>query len=272
MEKIKVSTLFLILFFAAEVAAILTNALSLSYDAVEVAGREFMWYYLPHDEEQQPKPMEKAGYIKDYDVLYVGNPDKKIIYLTFDDCPENGNIPSILDILEQHHAPASFFMTEVYIRKHPDVIRRIVGDGYLVCNHTSNHIRVTRLSFEKFKAELKGVEDAFREVTGKEIAKYFRPPQGAFNETSLSYTEEMGYTTVFWSFRYVDWEVNNQPSEDAAYKTIIKETHPGEIVLLHCQSKTNVCVLDRVMTTWEQQGYTFGSIDDIEKKQVQNMK
>jgi peptidoglycan-N-acetylmuramic acid deacetylase len=270
MSRLKVSTLFLIVFFMAEMGAILSNTLSLYYDTTQAAAREFMWYYLPHDEEEQPEPMEKAGYLKDYDVIYIGSPDRKVIYLTFDDCPENGNISSILDVLEEHHAPAAFFMTEVFIRKHPDVIRRIDGDGYLVCNHTAHHVSVTRLSFDKLKAEIKGVEDAFREVTGKELDKYFRPPQGKFNETSLSYTEELGYTTVFWSFRYTDWEVNNQPSEDAAYNTIMKETHPGEIVLLHCQSKTNVKVLDRVLDSWEQQGYTFGSIADIQKKQVSN--
>lgn len=222
-----------------------------------------MWYYLPHGKDEQPAPMEKAAYLKNYDVLYVGPADKKMIYLTFDDCPENGNIPALLDVLEKHNAPAAFFMTEDYIRKHPDTIKRISDDGYLVCNHTSNHIGVSRLPFEKFEAELKGVEDAYREVTGKELAKYFRPPQGKFSESSLSFAEEMGYITVFWSFRYIDWEVNNQPSEERAFNIIMKETHPGEIVLLHCQSKTNVMVLERVMSEWEKQGFMFGSLDDI---------
>ncbi len=224
---------------------------------------EFMWYYLPHSKDEQPEPMEKAPYIKDYNVLYIGPADRKVIYLTFDDCPENGNIPAILDVLEKHDAPAAFFMTEDYIRKHPETIKRISDDGYLVCNHTSHHKSVSHMPFEKLEAELHGVEDAYREITGKELAKYFRPPQGQFSERSLGYTDELGYITVFWSFRYIDWELNNQPSEERALDIIMKETHPGEIALLHCQSKTNVKILDRVMTAWEEQGYTFGSLDDI---------
>jgi peptidoglycan/xylan/chitin deacetylase (PgdA/CDA1 family) len=128
-----------------------------------------MWYYLPHDTDEQPEPMEKAPYIKDHNVLYICPADKKAIYLTFDDCPNNENIPKILDILKKHNAPAAFFMTEDYIRKHPDVIKKISDGGHLICNHTSHHEVVCHMPFEKLEAELKGVEDAYREVTGREL-------------------------------------------------------------------------------------------------------
>jgi peptidoglycan-N-acetylmuramic acid deacetylase len=228
-----------------------------------VSADEFMWYYLPHKAEEPPEPMEKAGYLSDYDVLYLGDTSRKIIYLTFDDCPANGNIPVILDVLEAHGATATFFMTETYIRDHAGIICRIVSGGSLVCNHTAHHVSVSRVSFDKFKAELEGVEDAYREVTGEELPRFFRPPQGLFSEKTLSYAGQLGYTTVFWSFRYADWEVSRQPSEDDAFNTITSETHPGEIALLHCQSATNVRVLNRVMTAWEDAGYTFGSLGDI---------
>lgn len=221
----------------------------------------YLWYYLPHNEGEQPLPMEKAKYKMNYDVLYAGGAEDKVIYLTFDDCPENDNIPKILDIMKKHNATGTFFMTENYIRKHPDVIRRIVCEGSLVSNHTAHHVLVTNLSFEKFQAELKSVEDAYFEVTGQQLLKYFRPPQGQFNEVTLDYTARLGYTTVFWSFRYKDWDVNNQPSEQEAYNMIMKETHPGMIILLHCQSKTNLKILDRIMTDWEAKGYTFETID-----------
>jgi len=224
---------------------------------------EFMWYYLPHAADQPPKPMEKAGYISDYDVLYLGDTGGKVIYLTFDDCPDNGNIPAILDVLEAHGATAAFFMNEAYIRDNPEVIQRIAGGGCLVCNHTAHHISMSHIAFEKFRAELKGVEDAYRDVTGEELPKFFRPPQGLFSETTLSYAQQLGYTTVFWSFRYTDWEVYSQPSDDTAFETIISETHPGEIALLHCQSRANVHVLDHVLTAWEEAGYRFGSLYDI---------
>lgn len=231
--------------------------------AVQQPADEFMWYYLPHEAGEPPKPMEKAPYVSEHRVIYAGCADEKKIYLTFDDCPDNGNIPKILDVLEKHRAAAAFFMNEAYIRQHPDVIERIDSSGSLVCNHTAKHVAVTRLTNEEFKAQLKGVEDAYFEVTGKPLPKFFRPPQGLFSKATLTYADELGYTTVFWSFRYSDWDIYNQPSESAAFQTIMDETHPGEIVLLHCQSKTNVAILDSLMSAWEKQGYSFGLINEI---------
>lgn len=229
----------------------------------QAAADEYMWYYLPHESQQQPKPMEKAPYIKNYPVIYVGNAEENKIYLTFDDCPANENIPTILDTLKSHHAVATFFMTEGYIRQNPDVINRILSEGSLIGNHTAKHVGVTRLNFDQFKAQLQGVEDAFYETTGTQLPKFFRPPQGLFSEQTLKFADEMGYTTVFWSFRYSDWDVNHQPSKECAYKTIMNETHPGEIVLLHSQSKTNVSILDSILSAWEEQGYSFGLISEI---------
>lgn len=260
MEKLKLSTVVLTFLAAALILMVCARFLPSNEP---VSADEFMWYYLPHKADEPPNPMEKAGYISDYNVLYLGDTKQRVIYLTFDDCPENGNIPAILDVLEEHEATAAFFMTELYIRKHPDIIKRIVADGCLVCNHTAHHIGMSRVSFDKFKEELEGVEAAYREVTGEELPKYFRPPQGLFSEKTLSFAEELGYTTVFWSFRYSDWDEYAQPTDNAAFDTILKETHPGEIALLHCQSSANVHILDRVLTAWEDAGYAFGSLNDI---------
>jgi len=233
----------------------------------QAAADEFMWYYLPHETDVQPEPMEKAPYIQKHRVIFVGSSEEKKIYLTFDDCPNNDNIPKIIETLKKHKATAAFFMTEAYIRRNPGIIRRIVEEGNLVCNHTAKHVAVTRLTFEEFKEQLSGVEDAYFDATGRNLPKYFRPPQGLFSERTLQYADELGYTTVFWSFRYEDWDVNNQPPPEAAYDLLMKETHPGEIALLHCQSATNVGVLDSVMTAWEEKGYSFGLISEIEIRQ-----
>jgi peptidoglycan-N-acetylmuramic acid deacetylase len=271
MRRLQISTLAMMFLCAAIVLALGVKGFLSARPASGSAMRsstEYLWYYLPHGPNEPPKPIEKATYLDQYDVLYVGPPDENVLYLTFDDCPEGDSIPRILDTLEKHGAPAAFFMTEEYIRAHPDVIRRIADNGNLVGNHTASHVRVTGMSFDRFAAELAGVEDAYREATGRELPKFFRPPQGRFSEVTLDFAERLGYTTVFWSFRYEDWDPYHQLSSEQAMKTILAETHPGEILLLHSQSSTNVRILDRLLIAWEEQGFEFRSLGDIPRRAV----
>ena len=95
------------------------------------------------------------------------------------------------------------------------------------------------------------------------MKKFYRPPQGKYSEENLKMAQSMGYTTVFWSLAYVDWYNDNQPTEQEAFDKLIPRIHNGAIVLLHSTSKTNSEILDKLLTEWENLGYTFGSIEEL---------
>ncbi len=228
--------------------------------------KEYDWYIVPKSGGAQPAPNEQATFIKDYKAWFVGAPDDKIIYLTFDAGYENGSTPIILDALKKHKAPAAFFLVANFIKRNPELVKRMADEGHLVCNHSYTHKNMAKLTdFEQFKNEVTKNEEVCREAAGVEMAKYFRPPEGKFSEQSIKYAEELGYTTVFWSFAYVDWYNDKQPAEEEAIQKIIGRTHPGAIVLLHSTSKTNGLILDRVLSKWEEMGYTLKSLDDFKK-------
>lgn len=105
MSKWKLSTAVVVWLSAALVLMICARLLP---EGERVSADEFLWYYLPHDAEKPPHPMEKAKYVDEYNVIYLGDTSKKVIYLTFDDCPNNGNIPKILDILKRTGLPPRF--------------------------------------------------------------------------------------------------------------------------------------------------------------------
>ena len=187
--------------------------------------------------------------------------------MTFDAGYENGYTNLLLDTLKKHNAPANFFVVESYIRNNPDLVKRMVNEGHLVCNHSKSHVSMASIDdLDKFKKEIVSVADAYKDVTGKEMPKYFRPPMGKFSKRSLKYTQDLGYSTIFWSFAYVDWYDSNQPSHEEAKKKIYSRTHPGAIVLLHSNSQTNAEILDEVLTHWEQEGYTIKSLDYLTNK------
>ncbi|MBR5542797.1 MAG: polysaccharide deacetylase family protein [Oscillospiraceae bacterium] len=199
-----------------------------------------------------------------YDAHFVGDENEKVIYLTFDAGFENGNMPKILDALKAHNAPAAFFLVGNFIDREPELLKRMVSEGHIIGNHTLSHPDMSKISdFEKFSAELSGLNDKYRAVIGEDMKKFYRPPQGKFSEANLGNAQKLGYKTVFWSLAYVDWYENRQPSHEEALKTLTTRIHPGAVVLLHSTSKTNGEILDTLLTKWEEMGYTFKSIEEL---------
>ena len=75
--------------------------------------------------------------------------------------------------------------------------------------------------------------------------------------------KQLGYRTVFWSLAYVDWNNDKQPTADYAFSKLLPRIHNGAVVLLHSTSETNAAILDELLTKWEQQGYTFGTVEEL---------
>ena len=173
-------------------------------------------------------------------------------------------IRPILDALAKHNVKAAFFVVGNYIEQNPDLVRRMLREGHLVGNHTYHHYDMSKLSDEAaFSRELTSLEDLYREVTGEQMQKYYRPPQGIYSEKNLEMAQKLGYRTVFWSLAYVDWYQDNQPTDEQAFSKLLPRIHPGAVVLLHSTSQTNARILDTLLTKWEEMGYTFGTLDEL---------
>lgn len=211
-----------------------------------------------------PRGNATAEELAKYNAYFTGNTDEKKIYLTFDVGYEAGYTNSILDTLKKHDVKAAFFIVGNFFDSDPDTVKRMDDEGHIVANHTLTHPDMSKMStFEDFKAQVVPNEEKYKNITGKEMKKYYRPPQGIYNTQNLQDAQNLGYTTVFWSVAYVDWERDNQPSHEKAMSTLMKRVHNGAIVLLHSTSKTNMEILDEFLTTLENEGYTFGTLDEL---------
>ncbi|MBO5129365.1 MAG: delta-lactam-biosynthetic de-N-acetylase [Oscillospiraceae bacterium] len=211
-------------------------------------------------------PLGNAGseQLAKYDAAYLGDTSKKVIYLTFDAGYENGCTAKILDTLKEHNVPAAFFLVGNYIEQNADLVRRMAEEGHIVGNHTMHHYDMSKISDKAdFEKELTDLENLFKETTGKDLPKYYRPPQGIYSEENLQMAKELGYKTVFWSLAYVDWQNDAQPTKEQAFSKLLPRIHPGAVVLLHSTSQTNAEILDELLTKWKEMGYTFGSIGDL---------
>lgn len=243
------------------IVAILTVFLSIPMATLAQEGNWGLGY---GQAGEKPTGNDSAEKLSKYNAYYVGSGDEKVVYLTFDAGFENGYTPQILDTLKEENVPATFFVVGTYIRDNPQLIKRMEEEGHLVGNHSMTHPDMSRMSKEAFEKELKITEEQYQEVTGKEIPKLYRPPQGKYSETSLDYANQLGYKTVFWSLAYVDWNVDKQPTKQQAFDKLIPRLHPGTILLLHSTSATNGEILGDLIKEYKALGYEFKSLEELE--------
>ena len=238
---------------------------SISINASENA---ISWYCIRNKKHKQPVLDSNLSVICEYGGIFANtncgdNDSDKVVYLTFDAGYENGNIEIILDKMKEADVKGAFFVLGNLIKSNTDLVSRMFDEGHLVCNHTYCHKSMVNLSYEEFSNELKKLEDVCLEYTGRELSKYYRPPEGKFDTDSLKHASDMGYKTVFWSIAYADWDNNKQMSEEAAMTKILDNLHNGAIILLHPTSKTNAKIMSTLIEKIKAQGYRFGSLDEI---------
>ena len=250
----------LIILLAALAAAIAVTISIFSGKALQTGS----WGLSFRQEGAAPIGNADATQLKQFDAAYIGDTTQKVLYLTFDAGYENGCTEKILDILKKQEVPAAFFLVGNYIQQNADLVRRMVEEGHIVANHTMHHYDMSKISDKAaFTKELQDLEALYKETTGQEMPKYYRPPQGIYSEENLKMAKELGYKTVFWSLAYVDWNNDSQPTREQAMSKLMPRIHNGAVVLLHSTSQTNAQILDEVLTEWKKMGYTFGKISEL---------
>ena len=127
-----------------------------------------------------------------------------------------------------------------------------------------HHYDMSKISEKAaFTKELQALETLYKDTTGQDMPKYYRPPQGIYSEENLRMAKQLGYRTVFWSLAYVDWYQDDQPTDEQAFSKLLPRIHPGAVVLLHSTSATNARILDELLAKWEALGYHFASLEEL---------
>ncbi len=221
------------------------------------------WGLKRNSSHQQPEMSSSTNKLFGrFGAYWVGKPDEKVVYLTFDEGYENGYTPSILDTLKANDVKAAFFVTGHYLKSQPDLVRRMVEEGHIVGNHTDTHPSLPDIPDEKIKQELQVVEKSYAGITGQKDMKYLRPPKGEYSERTLALTRELGYHNIFWSMAFVDW-VPMPGGPEEAHRSVLDNLHNGALILLHAVSKDNTEAMDRILKDIKAQGYAFKTLDEL---------
>lgn len=236
-----------------------------SIDPSSLPNTLYAWWFKRNEEHLPPSAQEEVD-LRAYDAWYVQTDlkkEEKPVYLTFDCGYENGYTAGMLDVLRKHKAPAAFFLCKHFIEDQTELVKRMKKEGHIVGNHTANHICMPEADERTIREEIANNASYMKEVTGYDMDHFFRPPKGEYSERTLQITKDMGYTTVFWSLAYPDYDVDNQPGADYVIERFRRYIHPGAIPLIHNISASNAQALDTVLTNLESEGYTFHSLEEL---------
>lgn len=183
-------------------------------------------------------------------------PDSKFVWLTFNETYEYGNTEGILDTLKEKDVKAVFFITKAYAEKNPDLVKRMIEEGHILGNYTANLTNVPELSVNSLTTELNVLYNYIHETYGYDMY-LFRAPSGYFSEQAMAVAQELGYRTVFWSFAYADWDVNNQPDVESALQNALDRAHGGAIYQFSGSSSTNMNMLGDFIDGMTEKGFQF---------------
>lgn len=194
-------------------------------------------------------------------VCYDRKSEKKVLYLTFDCGWENGYTAKVLDILKEKNVPAAFFCTLDHIKSTPELIARMINEGHIVGNHSAKHPNFAEIDRHRMADEILECDNYLRQTYGYS-SPFFRFPEGCYTESALELVGSMGYTSVFWSCAYADWDVSATKGGDYAFSTVTARIHPGAIILLHSVSPDNTEALGRIIDCARENGYEFKALSD----------
>lgn len=188
----------------------------------------------------------------------AGNPEKAIA-LTFEDGPWPEATEQILDILQQNHVRATFFMVGLQIKRYPELAKQVAQAGHAIGNHTWNH-PLHEVSLAEAASEINDMEKLIYEITGVK-PELFRPPAAVRGELT-AYARQQKYVNTLWSIDSQDPYVSSPILIDK----VLKHAQPGGIVLMHDGGGdrfATVKALPQIISALKQQGYRLVTVPEL---------
>ncbi|MEX2460017.1 MAG: polysaccharide deacetylase family sporulation protein PdaB [Paenibacillaceae bacterium] len=194
--------------------------------------------------------------------IYNVQTDKKVIALTFDISWGEKRAEPILKILEDKDVKnVTFFLSSPWSKTHPEIVARIVKDGYEIASHGHKHVNYSTLSDEEIRKQIQISHQVLSEMTGK-TPNLIRMPNGDFNKKVLKIAQEEKYTVIQWDTDSLDWM---NKGTDNIIQRVISKAHPGDIVLMHASDscKQTHEALPAIIDQLRTKGYEFVTVTEM---------
>src|SRR5215475_2887549 len=183
-----------------------------------------------------------------------------IVALTFDDGPDPYHTPRVLNVLDEHHVRATFFMMGRNVERYPDVARDVLRRGHEVGNHSYSHPKLIFMSPARVRDEIERTDKLLRDV-GVSGEIYFRPPHAAKFIVLPYVLGQMRKLSVLGDVDPEEWK---QRPADVMTASILRQVRPGSIIGLHDPlGAETLQTLRNILTALPARGYRFATVSGL---------
>lgn len=199
-----------------------------------------------------------AGLDREVPIYAVDTKEKKLA-ISFDAAWGADYTPRLLEILKEHNLKTTFFLTGIWVKKYPEVVKKIAAAGHELGNHSTTHPHCASLSQEELKKELLENEEMIYRLTGKRT-RLFRPPFGEYSNDVIQTARSLGYEVIQWSVDSLDWQ---EAGAEAVVDRVLQLAHPGAIVLFHNNARYTPEALPVILKELKEQGYRIVPVSEL---------
>lgn len=183
------------------------------------------------------------------------------IYLTFDDGPTPEITERVLEILDKYHIKATFFCIGDNVRKHPEIVQKILSKQHSVGNHTYSHLKGWKTPTKTYISNSEACEIKLNSLFKIRNSKLFRPPYGKITPWQSYKLRKLGYKIIMWDVLSKDYDASI--SAEKCYENVIQNVSSGSIIVFHDSNKAKENVLnslEKTIETLKSKGFKFEKI------------
>ena len=189
---------------------------------------------------------------------------EKVLYLTFDDGPDEKYTICLLDLLRKYNIKSTFFVVAAFAKENPIIINRMKEEGHCIGLHSFEHRNALFQSKSYTSYDFEQSVKIMNEL-GINV-KYYRPPWGHCNIFTNNEVKKHNLINVLWDVMAEDWAKNTR--EDIICNKLLRRSKEESIICLHdgrgkneAPSRT-IKALEKAIPIWKEEGYKFLIMED----------
>lgn len=192
--------------------------------------------------------------------IYCVETNEKKVALSFDAAWGNDDTETLINILKEYDAKATFFVVGAWVDKYPESVKQLSDAGHHIMNHSNTHPYMTKIDSVQKTDELTSCNNKISTITGK-TPTLFRPPYGDYDNATIEAVENLGMYTVQWDVDSLDWKDNATP--ESICERVTKKVKNGSIVLFHNDADHTPEALPNILKCLKDEGYEFVFIEEL---------